>query len=77
MNPNLQPIETRVSRSLERLGFDSLSVVHLGDGHIELRGEFNSGSDRAQAIAGIKSVTGVAKITVKATEESQTSSRRS
>lgn len=70
MNTNLPPIETRVSRSLERLGFANVSVVHLGEGHVELRGDFKSGSERAQAIAGIKSVTGVAKITAKATSDS-------
>ena len=57
--PRYAPLETRVSRSLQRVGFVNVHVVNLGSGRIRLTGTIPSQGDRAIAVAIARTVAQV------------------
>ena len=68
MNPTvetpqeLSTIESRVMRSLHRVGFTDLSVGHNGDGKIRISGKITDEKERAIIIAMATTVPSVTQV---------------
>ena len=60
---DLAPIETRVLRSLRRVGYMHVTVEHRGGGHVRIIGDLTSEGDRAIAMAVARTVTSVTDVT--------------
>lgn len=58
----METIEVRVARSLGRLGFPSVRVTDLGDGHVKLVGTVPAKDDQTAILALVATVPGVVKV---------------
>jgi nitrate reductase NapAB chaperone NapD len=57
-------IETRIQRSLRRLGCNDVQVKTAANGHVELIAENASAEERSTALAIVKTVPGVISVTL-------------
>ena len=59
-----QQLIDRVKHTLERLGFDEIEVIALGDGRVHLTGTVASTDERALILASARTVTGVKAVSI-------------
>ena len=62
----LERLEIRVQRSVDRLGFTGLQVKDLGGGHVEINAASVCRDDRNTIIAAVRTVIGVESVSFSA-----------
>ena len=62
LRQDMAALETRVSQSLVRLGYEEIEAIHLGSGHVKLTGSVPSQGDRAIVMAVARAVAGVTSV---------------
>ena len=63
---NEESIESRIRRTLERLGYGYIRIEHLGDGDIKLIGLFVPPVDRVILVDAVQTVPGVRFVSLEA-----------
>ena len=58
----LAPLDTRIQNSLKRVGCTTVRTIIMTDGTVRLEGRSDSPEDRSIAIAIVKTVAGVTRL---------------